>query len=214
MFCVFILLIFVEIKMMKKTFCLLLLFVANFGFSQQYDEAAVQSFQNELTAHYADSLKSPLPKADLKDFHGLDFYAPDAKYFVIAKFKRTKKEKPFAMKTSTARLPMYVKYGEITFTLDGKEQKLNLYQNQDLKKKAAFEDFLFLPFSDLTSGNETYIGGRYLDVKVPKGDTMAIDFNQAYNPYCAYNHIYSCPIVPLENDLNIAIKAGVKKYHD
>ena len=191
-----------------------LLLVSAIGFSQQFDEAAVQSFQNQLTAHYADSLTSPLPKADLKDFNGLDFFAPNPKYFVIAQFKRTKREKPFAMKTSTARLPVYVKYGELIFTLDGKEQKLNVYQSADLKKKEGFQDFLFLPFSDLTSGNETYIGGRYIDVKIPKGDTMAIDFNQAYNPYCAYNHIYSCPIVPLENDLNVAINAGVKKYHD
>lgn len=199
---------------MKKTYCFLFLLVAVFGFSQEYNEAAVQDFQNELTAHYGDSLKSPLPKADFKDFHGLDFYAPSSKYFVVAKFTRTKKEKPFAMKTSTARLPMYVKYGEVTFTLDGKEHKLNLYQNAERTKKKEFEADLFLPFSDLTSGNETYIGGRYLDVKVPKGDTMAIDFNQAYNPYCAYNHIYSCPIAPLENDLSVEIKAGVKKYHD
>ena len=199
---------------MKKTYCFLFLLVSVYGFSQEYNEVAVQTFQSEMNTHYGDSVKSPLPKADLKDFHGLDFYAPNSKYFVVAKFTRTKKEKPFAMKTSTARLPMYIKYGEVTFTLDGKEHKLNLYQNAERTKKKEFEADLFLPFSDLTSGNETYIGGRYLDVKVPKGDTMAIDFNQAYNPYCAYNHIYSCPIVPLENDLSVEIKAGVKKYHD
>ncbi len=199
---------------MKKLLYFLGLLVSNVAFSQQYDEAAAQTFQNEMNAHYSDSVKSPLPKADLKDFHGLDFYAPNAKYFVVAKFKRTKNEKPFAMKTSTARLPMYVKYGEVTFSLDGKECKLNLYQNADRRKKKEFEADLFLPFSDATSGNETYIGGRYLDLKVPEGETLAIDFNQAYNPYCAYNHIYSCPIVPLENDVSVEIKAGVKKYHD
>lgn len=185
------------------------------GISQEkYDEASVQDFQNELTAHYADSLESPLPKAGRLNFHGLDFFAPDPKYFVLADFKRTKKEKPFKMKTSTDRMPMYVKYGELIFTLEGKTLKMNVYQSVDLTKKPGFEDFLFLPFSDLTSGNETYIGGRYIDVKIPKGDTMAIDFNKAYNPYCAYNHEYSCPIVPLENDLPVEIRAGVKKFHD
>jgi uncharacterized protein (DUF1684 family) len=66
----------------------------------------------------------------------------------------------------------------------------------------------------LTSGKESYIGGRYIDLQIPKSSTMILDFNTAYNPYCAYNHLYSCPIVPLENDLNVAIEAGVKKFHD
>ncbi|MFT3796047.1 DUF1684 domain-containing protein [Flavobacterium sp.] len=200
---------------MKKILLGLLFCNSLLGFAQEkFDEVKVQVFQNELTTAFADSLKSPLTTEDRRNFHGLDFYTPDAKYFVNAKFKRIKDEKPFEMKTSTNRLPMYVKYGELTFTLEGKSCKLNVYQNVELVKKKEYVDYLFLPFSDLTSGNETYIGGRYIDLKIPKGDTMAIDFNQAYNPYCAYNHKYSCPIVPLENDLPVAIKAGVKKFHD
>jgi uncharacterized protein (DUF1684 family) len=89
-----------------------------------------------------------------------------------------------------------------------------VYQNAELVRKNTYVNYLFLPFSDLTSGNETYIGGRYIDLRIPYGDTIAIDFNQAYNPYCAYNRKYSCPIVPLENDLPIAIRAGVKKFHE
>lgn len=199
---------------MKQFLFFLVLLGANLGSAQQYDRTVAQVFQQELNAHYADSLKSPLPKEDLKDFHGLDFFAPDPKYFVIAKFKRTEGEKPFEMKTSTSRLPVYVKYGELSFMLDGKALKLNLYQSVGNGKKKATDDTLFLPFSDLTSGNESYIGGRYIDLEIPKGDSVAIDFNQAYNPYCAYNHIYSCPKVPLENDLTVEIRAGVKKYHD
>jgi uncharacterized protein (DUF1684 family) len=133
---------------------------------------------------------------------------------VIAKFVRTKKEKPFEMKTSTDRKPLYVKYGEVLFMIDGKELKLNVYKNIELSKKPGYKDYLFLPFSDLTSGNESYVGGKYIDLRIPKGDTIVIDFNTSYNPYCAYNHKYSCPKVPLENDLNIEIKAGVKKNHD
>ena len=200
---------------MKKVFLLVFGLLPLLGFAQeQFDEVKVQVFQNELTTEFADSLKSPLTKEDRLAFHGLDFYAPDAKYFVLADFKRTKKEKPFKMKTSTDRLPTYVKYGELTFVLDGKTCKLNVYQNLELIKRKGYKDHLFLPFSDLTSGNETYIGGRYIDLRIPKGDKIAIDFNQAYNPYCAYNHNYSCPIVPLENDLQVEIKAGVKKFHD
>ena len=123
-------------------------------------------------------------------------------------------EKVFKMKTTGARLPEYVKYGELTFTIDGKPFKLNLYQNIDLTQKEGYEDYLFLPFSDLTCGKQSYIGGRYIDMRIPKTNTVTIDFNKAYNPYCAYNHKYSCPIVPLENDLNIEVLAGVKKFHD
>lgn len=199
-----------------KNYVSVVLFLLTFaGFSQEkFDEAKAQVFQNELTSEFADSLKSPLTPEDRKNFRGLDFYAPDARYFVVARFKRTKREKPFAMKTSTSRTPMYVKYGELTFLLEGKTFKLNVYQNIELVKKKEYADYLFLPFSDLTSGKETYIGGRYIDLKIPKGDTVSLDFNQAYNPYCAYNHKYSCPIVPLENDLDIEIRAGVKKFHD
>ena len=84
----------------------------------------------------------------------------------------------------------------------------------DLIKKDGYKDYLFLPFSDLTCGKDSYIGGRYIDMRIPKSNTVLIDFNKAYNPYCAYSYKYSCPIVPLDNDLDIEILAGVKKFHD
>ena len=188
-----------------------------FCFSSTYaqkDVAAAEKFQSELNKSYADSLKSPLMKDDLKHFKGLDFYPIDEKYIVEAIFIRTKKEKSFKMKTTTSRTPIYKKYGELHFSIDGKELKLNVYQNVDLKKKPGYDDYLFLPFSDLTCGKDSYIGGRYIDMRIPKSGKVTIDFNQAYNPYCAYNYEYSCPIVPLENDLDIEINAGVKKFHD
>jgi uncharacterized protein (DUF1684 family) len=175
---------------------------------------ASKKFQTELNQSYADSLKSPLTKEDLNHFKGLDFFPIDEKYIVEATFVRTKKEKPFGMKTTTSRTPLYKKYGELHFSIDGKEFKLNVYQNVDLNKKSGYDDYLFLPFSDLTCGKESYIGGRYVDMRIQKGTLWTIDFNKAYNPYCAYNYEYSCPIVPLENDLDIEILAGVKKFHD
>lgn len=176
--------------------------------------AEAESFQVELNKQYADSKESPLEAEDLKIFKTLDFFSINEKFVVEARLEKSKNEKAFKMKTSTTRLPEYIKYGELHFVLDGKELHLNVYQNVDLIKKAGFEDYLFLPFSDLTSGKESYIGGRYIDLRIPKSSTITIDFNTAYNPYCAYNHAYSCPIVPLENDLVIAIEAGVKKFHD
>ena len=77
---------------------------------------------------------------------------------------------------------------------------------------AEYEDYLFLPFTDKTNGDSSYGGGRYLDLKLPEGDSIIIDFNQAYNPYCAYNDKYSCPVPPKSNNLDIEVLAGVKTF--
>jgi uncharacterized protein (DUF1684 family) len=200
---------------MKTIQTLVFLMLLNFGFGQEkFDSASVEKFQKELNTEYADAKTSPLTAEDLAVFKALDFYPINEKFFVTAKFIRTEDEKPFEMKTSTDRKPLYVKYGEAHFSIDGLNYKLNIYRNIELSKKEEYKDYLFLPFSDLTSGNESYIGGKYIDMKTPKGETIVIDFNTSYNPYCAYNPKYSCPKVPLENDLNIEIKAGVKKFHD
>ena len=177
-------------------------------------EQTAQAFQADLNMEFANPEESPLTAEDLKTFKALDFYPIDEKYRVQATFVRTPNEKTFKMKTSTTRTPEYVKYGELRFVLDGKACQLNVYQNIELVKKEGFADYLFLPFFDSSCGKESYIGGRYLDLRIPKGDTISIDFNKAYNPYCAYNHKYSCPIVPLDNNLDLAILAGVKKFHD
>lgn len=169
-------------------------------------------FQKEINAEYKDATTSPLKDKDRKAFQGLDFFKFDSTYVVEAHFKRTPNEAPFKMKTTTDRLPDYVKYGELTFNLIGEHLTLNIYQNQSLKEKEGFEDYLFLPFLDETNGLESYGGGRYVDAKIPESDTVIIDFNKAYNPYCAYNDKYSCPLVPRENYLKTRIEAGVKVF--
>ena len=173
-----------------------------------------EEFQANLNKKFADSTSSPLKSEDLKTFKNLNFFNIDSKYIVEAKLVRTKREKVFKMKTSTDRLPEYKKYGELYFTIDGKDLKLNVYQSIDLIKKKEYKNYLFLPFTDLTCGNDSYAAGRYIDLSIPKNNMIIIDFNKAYNPYCAYNYKYSCPIVPAENDLTVEIKAGVKKFHD
>ena len=200
---------------MRKIVTLFL--VLSFSLVQGQDtkvEETSKEFQDNLNYDYADKEKSPLTDEDFKTFKSLDFFPINENYIVNAQFVRTKKEKVFKMKTSTDRLPEYVKYGKLQFTIDNVTYKLNVYQNIDLIKKPGFDDYLFLPFSDTTNGKETYIGGRYVNLKIQKGKTWKIDFNKAYNPYCAYNPKYSCPIVPLENDLNVSILAGVKRFHD
>jgi len=200
---------------MRIILALVLLASFHVGFAQEkFDLAVVEKFQKDLNAEYADAKTSPLLAEDLAHFKALDFYPINEKSFVVAQFIRTDDEKPFEMPTSTTRKPLYVKYGEARFQMEGKEFKLNIYRNIELSKKEEYKDYLFLPFSDLTSGKESYIGGKYIDLKIPTGNTIVINFNQSYNPYCAYNYKYSCPKVPLENDLAIEIKAGVKKFHD
>ena len=171
-------------------------------------------FQKKINKEFSNKEKSPLTEEDLKDFKELDFFTIDTTYIVIAKLKFHKDSKPFKMQTNTDRLPIYKIYATASFNLKGREFKLNIYQNEKLLQTTDFEDYLFLPFTDKSNGNTTYGGGRYIDLKIPDGDTLLIDFNQTYNPSCAYNAKYSCPIPPKANDLDIEINVGVKKYKD
>lgn len=196
---------------MKKVFFLFLFSQLAFS-QQQFERDSIIQFQKKMNENYADSAKSPLKKKDLAVFQALEFFPISEKYFVKATFKRTKKEKPFEMKTTTSRKPLYVKYGELHFQIDGIPCQLNVYQNVEFSKKPGYKNSLFLPFTDYTSGLESYGGGRYIDLEIQKGNNWTIDFNQAYNPYCAYNEKYSCPIVPEVNDLKVEIKAGVKAF--
>lgn len=194
---------------MKKLFLILILSgLSAFSFSQTADLlAASKAAQEELNETYLNPETSILREEDFEHFTGLEFYPLDSKYIVEAEFIRTPDEKPFLMPTTTERLPEYVKYGEAHFAIDGQDFVLNFFKPTQSEK-----DYLFLPFTDLTSGDGSYGGGRYLDFDLPEGDSIIIDFNKAYNPYCAYNPRYSCPIPPEENDLKIQIEAGVKDF--
>ncbi len=175
--------------------------------------ADVVRFQQNLNATFRNPETSPLPDRFRKDFEGLDFFALDSTYQVKAKFTRTPEALPFLMPTNTGDKTEEVVYAKISFELNGKEHELEVYQNTELIQQANYKDYLFLPFSDLTNGEETYEGGRYLDLSIPEGDTILLDFNKAYNPYCAYNAKYSCPLVPKQNRLDTHIRAGVKAFN-
>jgi uncharacterized protein (DUF1684 family) len=198
---------------MKRSIYFVLILVCSLVKAQEVQESSAE-FQQKLNKEFANKEESPLTDNDFKTFKELDFFPISEQYIVQARFVRTKNEKVFKMKTSTTRQPEYIKYGELHFMLEQKKMVLNVYQNVELSKKEGYEDYLFLPFSDQTCGKESYLGGRYIDLRFPQSETVIIDFNKAYNPYCAYNHKYSCPVVPLENDLPIEIKAGVKKFHE
>ena len=119
------------------------------------------------------------------------------------------------MATTTDRKPLYKEFGILKFTLNRKNHELTIYQSQDDSKDEKYKNYLFLPFTDDTSGNESYGGGRYMDVMttdIKKDNTILLNFNNTYNPYCAYNDKYSCPLTPKKNHLNIEINAGVKTF--
>lgn len=172
--------------------------------------ASIKEFQKTLNTEFADPEESPLTEEDFKKFKELTFYEIDTTYVIEAEFVRTPSESPFAMPTTTDRTPIYVKYGEAYFKLKGKQYKLNIYQSQDLSTNPEYLDYLFIPFTDESNGHGTYPGGRYIDFKIPTTNKITLDFNKAYNPYCAYSGRYSCPIPPAENNLKVAIPVGVR----
>jgi len=171
-------------------------------------------FQISLNSEFKDASKSPLKQEDLKVFNGLQFFPIDSGYIVEATLLRTPDSDWFLMNTNTNRKSEERVYGILTFNLKGEQFKLNIYQGAESLETEGQEDYLFLPFLDETNGNETYGGGRYLDCTIPEGDKISIDFNKAYNPYCAYNEKFSCPIVPRDNYLNIKVEAGVMSWKD
>nr|WP_298991772.1 DUF1684 domain-containing protein [uncultured Polaribacter sp.] len=172
-------------------------------------------YQQKLNASYKDATTSPLKKKDLKNFNGLDFFAVDSNFIVTANLTRIENAPVFEMATTTDRKPLYKEYGLLRFNINGQDLELTIYQSQDDLRDEKYKDYLFLPFTDNTSGNESYGGGRYMDVMITdiKDDnTIELNFNNTYNPYCAYNDDYSCPLTPRKNHLDIEIKAGIKAF--
>lgn len=182
--------------------------------SKKENFEAIKKFQKELNAEYLNPKESPLRGDNLKNFKKHPFFPIDLKYRVTAKFVKTENPVPFELPTSSGKFKQYQEYGKATFELDGKNYALTIYQSLDLMKMEKYRDHLFLPFRDETNGKETYGGGKYMDLKIPNGDTIVLDFNLSYQPYCAYNAFdYNCPIVPAENKLPLRIEAGVM-YED
>lgn len=158
---------------------------------------------------------TPLTPEQLADFKGLKYFEADVNFRIDAKLIKDKKPEVILLKTSTDREPAYVRYGVVKFTMDSEEFKLAVFQNKKMLDLSQDTNMLFIPFRDLTNGHETYGGGRYIDCEIPpSGDAIFLDFNYAYNPYCAYNPRFSCVIPPEENRLNIRIEAGEKIFEE
>lgn len=175
---------------------------------------SAEAYWAGIEAEFRDSSHSPLKPDDMARFIHLDRFPYDPHARVLARFKPIRLGMEFGMKTTTDRLPTYRPHGVVTFRMNGRRFKLTVYQNVELIRRPGFEDHLFLLFTDLTNGAETYGGGRYIDLHGPLEASTVIDLNLAYNPYCAYNDRYSCPIPPKENHMDTPVRAGVRKFHD
>jgi uncharacterized protein (DUF1684 family) len=183
--------------------------------SNVHESSAIEDinlFQNKINMEFSDKKESPLTEEDFKTFESLDFFPIDTTYRVVAKLKYFKDSKPFNMKTTTDRLAVYKVFASATFDINDNTYVLQIYQSQQLLLTDEYKNYLFLPFTDETNGESSYGGGRFIDLKVTDKETIIIDFNKSYNPYCAYSDRYSCPIPPKVNHLNVKIPAGVMTF--
>lgn len=192
-------------------FLIALLFLL--GCTQKKESLKGESeWQRQKNAVFKDASRSPLKPKDLKSFNGLDFFEVDSTFIVSATLQRTPNSEWFNMKTTDDRLSKERVYGILNFRLKNKNYTLSVYQGEENLQTEGYEDYLFLPFLDNTNGDSTYGGGRYIDLRIPEGDTIQLNFNEAYNPLCVYNEKYSCPLVPRNNYLNLKVTAGMKNF--
>lgn len=193
-----------------KKYLAFILFLGISGFTAAQTKKAYKDSILLFQKNYADS-HEVVKGSDKKYFH---FFSPDEKFRVVANFIQLNDTAGFIMKTSGTRTSRYFKYGILNFEIDRKPYQLRVYRSQDLMATKEYKDYLFVPYTDLTSGEESYGGGKYLEffIKDIINNTVVLDFNKAYNPYCAYASGYNCPIPPRENNLNVAIKAGEKQF--
>jgi uncharacterized protein (DUF1684 family) len=196
---------------------ILLILVISFGYSQSMDK--VSRYKSELLTErlakdeeFKTDKASPLDSLSKLGFGGLNYFKPEIKWLIKARLERYSTPDTIQMKTTTERLPLYIVYGKATFKKGNNDLTLTVYRNVGLLSKSGYENYLFVPFRDETSGEETYGGGRYVDAYIEDGDDITIDFNRAYNPYCVYSKKYSCPIPPPENYLPLKVKAGEKAF--
>jgi uncharacterized protein (DUF1684 family) len=172
------------------------------------DSLAEHRAQTE--SEYLKSDDSPFDAAMRARFAGFAYFAGDAAYCVDASFAPTPSQKQFDMATFNGKSIPFSKYGVVRFQLGGATQSLTAYLRMDLPPRE--RTGVLIPFQDRTNGRETYGGGRYLELELPIGARTVLDFNRAFNPLCAYDSKFTCPMPPPENRLTIAVRAGEKAY--
>ena len=189
----------------------LIIYSFNAGLSPEEYKTQLAKEREEKDLFMRNSQESPFSKSKEKA-KPLNYFEPNLAYKVNAQLIEIPSKKMLLLSTSSGEEERYLEYAFAEFELNGKQNKLLILE---LVNAGATKGTLFLAFADNTSANETYGAGRYLDIKkIPGATSIELDFNKAYNPYCAYNDNYSCPFPPKENFLDIPIYAGERKYHE
>jgi len=173
-------------------------------------QAFIEKERKEKEEYLKSGDGSPFVKDNIP-FEGLKYFPTNEKFNIRAKLELIEEKKVILLGTSDGKEQKYLEYAHAVFDMDGVENRLLILESMEMGPQRGQ---LFLAFADETSGIETYGAGRYLDVKkVPAATSIDLDFNLAYNPYCAYTDSFSCPFPPKENILKVAILAGEKSYH-
>jgi uncharacterized protein (DUF1684 family) len=172
----------------------------------------LEAFRRQKDKFFAESSDSPLLAEDREHFEGLNYYPVDLDYRVLANLVREPNPGIFRVQTTTGDHKEYTRIGRLEFDLEGQTLRLTAFLPPS--DEPLHGNRLFVPFRDKTSGKETYGAGRYLDLNKRASDEYVLDFNRAYNPYCAYSPYYSCPLPPGENNLPVEIRAGEKQFHE
>jgi uncharacterized protein (DUF1684 family) len=165
----------------------------------------LERFRREKDEFFRTNPSSPLTPAQRQSFAGLRYFPPNPGLRVTPEVEEFPIQNTVQMQTTTGDLQSYERFGRIRFAVDGQEAALTLYHN---------EYGFFLPFADSLAGKETYGAGRYLEPEPLPDGRVLVDFNLAYNPYCAYNEHWSCPITPAENRLKLPIRAGEMVFEE
>lgn len=160
-------------------------------------------FRAEKDDFFLHDPRSPLTLEQRRSLKGLQYFPENEALRLEVQVERLFDQQPMQMQTTTGDVQTYMRHSRFKFQVDGQEAELTIYQN---------ENGYFLPFVDSLAGNETYPAGRYLEPEELYGNQFLVDFNLAYNPYCAYNEMWSCPITPAENRLKVPIRAGEKLF--
>ncbi|CAN5192960.1 DUF1684 domain-containing protein [soil metagenome] len=193
--------------MKRSVIIISLAFIAGTSFSQSH------SYYDSIVA-FQQNYKKTLEVIESGDRKYISFFPPDPSYNIIAQFEKVNDTIGFEMNTSTGMKKPYLVYGKASFIINGRLVSLFIYRSKTLMLEEQYADYVFIPFGDATSGITSYGGGRYIDLSIKQieNNSLSIDFNKAYNPYCAYTTGYNCPIPPVENLLNVPIFAGEKNY--
>jgi uncharacterized protein (DUF1684 family) len=167
-------------------------------------KSEIEQFREEKDEFFKTSHHSPLTKPQKQHFKGLNYFPENPDLRLEVQVEEFPEKVTVEMETSTGDVQRYERYGRFHFQADGQDAALTIYRDG--------ENF-FLPFADAQAGKETYGAGRYLEPEPLGEDRFLVDFNLAYNPYCAYNEMWSCPLTPFENRVKVPVRAGEKTFH-